>query len=80
MSTWIKAAELYKRSEYALAAKSYLKGIKKYPEHKASSCARLDYAYCLYKLYKYEEAITELEYLVEKEVQIREVYSLLARI
>lgn len=77
--SWIKASEHYRKCEYQKAAELYLFGIKKNPRHKAIDCAYLDYAYCLYKLSRYEESIVQLEALVEKSVAIEEVYSLLVK-
>lgn len=77
--SWIKASECYRKGEYKKAAELYLLGMEKKPNHKAIDCACLDYSYCLYKLSRYEESISQLELLLEKAVVIEEVYTLLVK-
>ena len=58
---WVQAAALFRSGEYRLAEKFYRKGLKRHPNHIAHHCARLDLAYCLFKLGRLAEAEQELK-------------------
>jgi len=78
--SWVKAADLYKAGNYEQAAKLYEKGLLKNPNHKAGSCARLDLAYCLFRLGKYELAKEHLQAVINRTPSLREAYVRLARL
>jgi predicted Zn-dependent protease len=53
---WVRAAGLYRSGSYEEAARHYLEGLQKHPQHRAQLCARMDLAYCMFKLGKFEQA------------------------
>lgn len=54
--SWIKAADAYKRKDFAKAEELYEKGLARHPNHPAVLNARLDLAFCKFKLRKPKEA------------------------
>ena len=78
--TWVKAAQLFRQGRYSQASAYYLKGLEKFAHHPASICARLDLAYCLFRLGSYEEAKEHLRSVITSSPKKREGYLRLARI
>lgn len=77
---WIKGASLYRIGRYDLALKEYKRGLLKYPEHPARFSARLDLAYCLFKLKRFDDAQEQLKTLVNDAPHLRDAHIRLARI
>jgi tetratricopeptide (TPR) repeat protein len=81
--SWVKAAQFYKNSDFVSAKRCYQDGIKKYPKHKAADLARLDLAYCYYRDGELEDALVELQQIVDSKAVKKcseDVYYLLSRI
>lgn len=78
--SWIKAASHYRNGDYEGAAALYSAGLKKHPNHKAQFCARLDLAYCLFKLKQFDEAQAHLKFIVSHCPASREGHLRLARL
>lgn len=77
---WISAAEHFKAKDFHSASKLYKKGLVRRKGHKASVCARFDYAYCLYRLGKSDEAVSELNIIISSKNSIRDAFILLSSI
>lgn len=77
---WIKAAELYRSASFQEARDLYLRGLERHPFHPASSCARLDLAYCYFKLEKFAEAEELLKTVMAQAPSMRECYLRLAHL
>ena len=60
---WIRAATLYRLGNFSQAVTLYQRGIKRHPSHPANFCARIDLAYCLFRLGEINEAREILEYV-----------------
>lgn len=78
--SWLAGAHYFREGDYELASRHYLKGLRAHSRHRAASCARLDYAYCLYRLGKWMEAKEELQELVCGDTKLKLAYLLLAKI
>ena len=78
--TWVRAAALYRAGNFVQAQKMYEKGLEKYRGHPAEYCARLDLAYCLFKIREFEEAEKHLRYVVTNYPNSREGYVRLAKL
>jgi predicted Zn-dependent protease len=77
---WVKANNYYKEKRYDLARHYYKAGLDRHPEHVASYAARLDLAYCLFKLRKFDDAQEQLRALINAMPSFREAHIRLARI
>lgn len=77
---WVQAAALFRSGQYRLAEKLYRKGLKRHPHHVASYCARLDLAYCLFKLGRLSDAEQELRYVTLHLPEMKEAHVRLARL
>ena len=64
--TWVRAAAYYRAGKFSRARDYYLKGLEKYSTHPARYCARIDLAYCLFKLGDLQEAKDHLGYVTQK--------------
>ena len=53
---WLKAASYYRNGKFDAAISLYKRGLEKQPEHPAHICARLDLAYCLFRVGRLREA------------------------
>ncbi len=80
ITTWIRGADYFKKGDYRQAATAYHKGLVKYPTHKAAYCARLDYAYCLYRIGEFGQAAIELSRMTLTKNPIRDAFLLFSRI
>ncbi len=78
--SWAKAAGLYKAGQFKEAQSYYEKGLKKYPNHPASQCARVDLAYCHFIQRQFEQAEKHLRYVISQDPKAREAYLRLAKI
>jgi predicted Zn-dependent protease len=78
--SWVKAAALYRLGQYSTAKKYYEKGLKSNPSHPASNCARIDLAYCLFKLGKFEESERYLRNVTTNDPENREAYERLGKL
>ena len=77
---WIRAAESYCSESYRQAAYYYDRALRHKPNHPASDCARLDLAYCLYRLGEKERIVNLLSPLVKRRVKLSQVYILLSKV
>ncbi len=77
---WVKAAALYRKGQFLEAEKYYRRGLEKHPGHPAHYCARIDLAYCHFKLGRLEEAEQELRAVSTQLPQSREAYLRMARL
>lgn len=78
--SWVKAANLYRAGNFNEAEIHYARGLKRYAHHPAQFCARLDYAYCLFKSKKFDEAEKQLRTVISGLPKIAEGYLRLARL
>ncbi len=78
--SWVKAADLYRKSEFKRAAELYEIGLSKHPFHEAAYCARLDLAHCKFKLGLFSESKDLLKNLISQIPTLREAYLRLARV
>ena len=77
--SWVKAASLYRDGKYERARVHYEQGLKRYPDHPAHFCARLDLAYCLFVGRRLEESERHLRY-VTSNLPSKDAYRRLARL
>lgn len=77
---WIMGAQLFKQSDFRSAARYYQRGIERHPGHKAEYCARLDHAYCLYRIGDLTQAVAELEPLMAVANPLKDTFLLLAKV
>lgn len=77
---WVKAAALYRAGRFAEAARYYASGLESHPHHAAADGARLDLAYCYFKVGKLAEARDLLSLLLEANPESRHAYLRLARV
>lgn len=78
--TWVKAARFYRSGQYEMARALYEKGLETKSAHPANVCARLDLAYCFFRLGKFEEAKEQLRQVIAQAPGTKEGYLRLARI
>jgi tetratricopeptide (TPR) repeat protein len=78
--TWINAAELYGKGDFASAIPLYQKGLQSHPHSRARINALLDVAHCLFRLSRFEEAETYLRQATATAPRVRESYVRLARL
>ncbi len=76
---WIRAAQHYKTGSFAKAIPLYRAGLERYRGHPAHLCARLDLAFCLFKLGKLSEAEGELKLAVNQCPESRDAQLRLAQ-
>lgn len=69
---WVKAARLYKHAQFQEAAKYYLLGLKFNFNHPASQCARLDLAYCYFRIGNFIEAEQQLRIVLSESPDCRD--------
>ncbi len=77
---WVEAAYLYKQGEYRSALSLYTRGLERHPEHPAGFCARLDLAYCYFRLGEVRRARQELKHVVLYAPRLREAHVRLAKV
>lgn len=77
---WVKAAALYRQGDFAHAAVYYEKGLLRHPTHPARHCARIDLAYCLFKLGRLDDAESHLKQVTKHLPYSREAALRLAQI
>lgn len=80
VSSWVRGAYYYKAGNFKKALVCYRSGLSKYPHHEASNCARIDMAYCMFKLGLIKEAKQALEYVIDFVPQSKEASLRLARL
>ena len=78
--SWIAAAECFKSEDFKKAEQLYRKGIAAQQFHPAAQSARLDLAYCLYRLDDFDGALQELNYLTGVRTRLKDAYILRAKI
>lgn len=78
--SWVKAAALYRKGQFAAAEKHYQRGLERHPTHPANFCAKIDLAYCQFKLGRLDEAEHELRLVSTQLPQSREAYLRMARL
>lgn len=78
--SWIKANSYYKTRHYELACRFYKQGLEQYPNHPARFAVRLDLAYCLFKLHRFDEAQEHLRHMISTAPDFRDAHVRLARI
>lgn len=77
---WVCAAIYYHREEFRQAKELYLKGLEKNKTHRAARYARLDLAYCYYRLEDFKGALKQLGLVVRDKDPIKDGFSLQATI
>lgn len=77
---WVRAASLYRKGQFAQAELYYRRGLEKHPTHPAQYCARIDLAYCHFKMGRLDEAEQELRAISAQLPQSREAYIRMARL
>lgn len=77
---WVKAAALYRKGQFAEAEKYYLRGLERHSVHPASYCARIDLAYCQFKLGRLDDAESELRAVAAHVPNSREAYLRMAKL
>ncbi len=77
---WLRAADYFVRGDYSRAGSYYSSGLLKHPNHGASNCARMDLAYCYYRLNKVEESIELLDGLILSRINLRDAYLLRSKL
>ena len=80
VSSWVKAAALYKSGKFEEAQLYYRKGLASHKKHPARFCARIDLAYCLFRCQKLQEAEENLCYVLQQVPQSREAGVRLAQL
>jgi tetratricopeptide (TPR) repeat protein len=78
--SWIKGADFFRAGRFQQAIECYQTGIAKSPAHPARDCAQFDLAYCYYRLDNLDLAEKLLAELIQKRVELKEVYLLYSRI
>ena len=78
--SWVNAAANFKQQDFQTAAALYRKGIKRHSKHPAIQSAKLDLAYCLYRLDSFDEANLQLDEIISESTVLRDAYLLRARI
>ena len=77
---WIKASDLYRAGRYQQAANLYRAGLEKHPQHHASTCARIDLAYCLFKICDFRGAERILKDVIAFDASYKDAYVRLAQL
>lgn len=80
VGSWVKGGRCFKDKNYRLAVLHYKKGLERYPNHKASEAARIDLAYCHYRLNEINEALAVLSYCIKQRSRNRDIYTLASRL
>ena len=78
--SWVRGAACYRAGRFELAERHYKAGLKRHAAHPANFCARLDLAYCLFKLGNLDEAEQLLRNVTNQLPASREAYLRLARL
>lgn len=78
--SWIRAAHFFQEGDFRSALEYYERGLLEHPSHRAAQCARLDIAYCKYRLDQLEEAVEELTRLTAGGAPLKDAHLLLAKI
>ncbi|MCB0338901.1 MAG: tetratricopeptide repeat protein [Bdellovibrionales bacterium] len=76
---WIRGAKSFRSGKFREAALLYERGLKSHPHHPAALCARLDLAYCYFRLRRFQDADDQLKVVLTKAPTMREAYLRLAR-
>ncbi len=77
---WIRAAEYFRAGDFRSALSLYEKGLNRYPYNRARRCAALDYAYCLYRLERFDESLVVLNKLTRGARPLKDAFLLQAKI
>lgn len=77
---WVKGATLYREGKFSAAEQWYGRGLARFPHHPAAHTARLDYAYCLFKSGKLNDAEEQLRRTISQNPTSREAHLRLARL
>ncbi len=72
--TWVRAARYYRNASFKIAADLYAHGLKSNSNHPAANCARLDLAYCYFRLAEFDKAEELLKQVVQRAPQLREAH------
>ena len=80
VASWIRAAHCFQDGDFRQALNFYRQGLAEHPTHRAAPCAKLDIAYCYYRLDELETATEELQDLIHSGAQLKDAYLLLAKI
>ncbi len=75
---WLQAAQAFKKGDFEKAQKFYEVGLEKTSGHPAELCARLDYAFCLFKNGDFSRAEEQLQFAVSHAPNSREAQLRLA--
>ena len=78
--SWISAADAYRAKEFERAEALYEKGLAKHPTHAAALNAKLDLAYCKFKLRKPKEAEKILSAITTHHPTLTEGWTRLAKL
>ncbi|MBP9837283.1 MAG: hypothetical protein KBC84_01070 [Proteobacteria bacterium] len=78
--SWLRAADCFLKKDFVSAAIHYNRGINKIKEHPALFCAKLDYAYCLYRTGELNEPLKILNRMCLELTPHRDCYLLGAKI
>ncbi len=78
--SWIKAAACFKQQDFRSAIIFYQRGLETHASHPAAQSARLDLAYCKYRLNEIDEAYEELTTLVDGCTPLKDAYLLRSKI
>lgn len=77
---WVRAAACYKDGRYEDAQNFYERGLKRHPRHPARFCARLDLAFCKFKLRDFIDSERHLRQVMTELPRCKEAYLRLARL
>ncbi len=80
VSSWIAAAHHFQDGDFKLALACYERGLASNSNHPAAPCARLDAAYCRYRLDDLELAVEGLTVLINGESRLKDAFLLLSKI
>jgi tetratricopeptide (TPR) repeat protein len=78
--SWVRASSLYRAGRYDLAIEQYQKGLKSNTDHPARQSARLDLAYCYFKVRRFKDALDILKTIINEDHLNRDAYLRTARI
>ncbi|MCO6432461.1 MAG: tetratricopeptide repeat protein [Deltaproteobacteria bacterium] len=78
--SWMKAASFYRLKNYERAQQFYKQGLRSNPDHPACNSARLDLAYCLFKLRRFDEAQEQLRIIISKSPSTKDPHLRLTKI
>ena len=80
VTEWVRGAKFYRGGDYLQAAAQYREGIARLATHPARFSARIDLAFCLFKLGEFAECEENLRYVTLYQPNCREAFVRLARL